>query len=103
MNKRVEASNLLDPHARKEGDSKLKLVDTSTIIDGRIVDICNAGFLDGNIVIPSFVLEELHHISDSADSIKRARGRRGLDILHILQKDQKVHAYVENIDGIDGV
>lgn len=100
INKRVETSNLLDPHGRKDGNFKLKLLDTSTIIDGRIVDICNAGFLEGKIIIPSFVLEELHHISDSPDSTKRARGRRGLDILDILQKDQRVHAYVENIEGL---
>ncbi|HEY5584187.1 MAG TPA: PIN domain-containing protein [Ruminiclostridium sp.] len=64
-----------------------KLLDTSTIIDGRILDVCAAGFIDGDIIIPSFVLEELRHIADSTDALRRARGRRGLDILNLLQKD----------------
>lgn len=99
MNKRGEASSLLDPNAQKVGITKTKLLDTSTIIDGRIVDICNTGFIDGKLIIPSFVLEELHQISDSADSIKRSRGRRGLDILDVLRKDQKLNVSVETIDG----
>jgi Integral membrane protein (PIN domain superfamily) len=98
MNKRGEASSLLDPNAKKVGVTKLKLIDTSTIIDGRIVDIVNTGFIDGRLIIPSFVLEELHQISDSADSIKRSRGRRGLDVLDALRKDQKLNVSVETID-----
>lgn len=99
ISKRGEANSILDPHA-KAYSSKLKLLDTSTIIDGRIVDICNAGFLEGKIVVPSFVLEELHHISDSADPTKRSRGRRGLDVIDILQKGQKMNVGVENIEDL---
>lgn len=67
--------------------SKPKILDTSVIIDGRIADICKAGFVEGEIVIPEFVLRELQHIADSADALKRNRGRRGLDILQIIQQD----------------
>jgi len=62
-----------------------KILDTSVIIDGRILDILQTGFIEGNILIPNFVLEELRHIADSADSLKRKRGRRGLDILNEIQ------------------
>lgn len=75
-----------------------KILDTSTIIDGRILDICNTGFLDGEIIIPSYVLEELRHIADSADSMKRARGRRGLDVLNLLQKDGNYKVKIEDFD-----
>lgn len=64
-----------------------KILDTNVIIDGRIADICRSGFLEGPIYIPGFVLDELQHIADSSDSLKRARGRRGLDILNAMQKD----------------
>ena len=70
-----------------------KLLDTSVIIDGRIMDIVAAGFLDGQLVVPNFVLEELQKLSDSADNLKRAKGRRGLDLvqdLRISYKDQVV-------------
>jgi len=66
---------------------KPKILDTNVIIDGRIADICTAGFIDGQILVPSFVLEELQHIADSSDSIRRARGRRGLDILNQMRKE----------------
>ncbi|MDF2985714.1 MAG: integral rane protein domain superfamily [Eubacterium sp.] len=75
-----------------------KLLDTSTIIDGRILDICTAGFIDGDIIVPSFVLEELRHIADSQDNLRRARGRRGLDILNLLQKDSNYHVKIEEFD-----
>ena len=67
-----------------------KLLDTSVIIDGRIADLCETGFMEGEFVIPQFILQELQHISDSADSLKRARGRRGLDILNHIQKNDVV-------------
>jgi len=67
-----------------------KLLDTSVIIDGRIADIADAGFLEGVLVIPSFVLEELQRIADSSDVLKRNRGRRGLDILKRMQKDESL-------------
>ncbi|MFC7061797.1 PIN/TRAM domain-containing protein [Halobacillus seohaensis] len=76
---------------------KEKILDTSVIIDGRIADICETHFLEGTIVIPQFVLEELQHIADSSDGLKRNRGRRGLDILNRLQKDLPVK--VEIYDG----
>ena len=63
-----------------------KVLDTSVIIDGRIVEICKAGFLEGPLVITNFVLDELRHIADSGDSLKRVRGRRGLDILNELRE-----------------
>lgn len=66
---------------------KIKILDTSVIIDGRIADICRTGFIEGTIVIPGFVLEELQHIADSSDVLKRNRGRRGLDILNRIQKE----------------
>ena len=64
-----------------------KLLDTSVIIDGRIVDILKTGFLEGNLIVPHFVLDELQRLSDSSDSLKRAKGRRGLDLIHALQKE----------------
>lgn len=67
-------------------DHQIKILDTSVIIDGRIADILETGFLDGRIIIPQFVLSELQLVADSADSLKRNRGRRGLDILQRLQK-----------------
>ena len=63
-----------------------KILDTSVIIDGRIADICETGFVDGILIIPQFVLRELQQVADSADSLKRNRGRRGLDILQRIQK-----------------
>lgn len=71
------------------------LLDTSVIIDGRIVDIHGTGFLRGELVVPRFVLNELHHISDSSDGMRRARGRRGLEVLKRLQKDD---AQVQIVD-----
>ena len=70
----------------KLGKKSYKILDTSVIIDGRIADIAETGFLDGTIVTPQFVLRELQLVADSADSLKRNRGRRGLDILQRLQK-----------------
>lgn len=78
-------------------NSKPKILDTSVIIDGRIADICQTKFLEGTIVIPQFVLEELQHIADSSDALKRNRGRRGLDILNRIQKELK--ADVEIYEG----
>jgi uncharacterized protein YacL len=68
------------------GKQSFKILDTSVIIDGRIADIAETGFLDGTLVIPQFVLRELQLVADSADSMKRNRGRRGLDILQRIQK-----------------
>jgi uncharacterized protein YacL len=71
-----------------------KIVDTSVIIDGRIADIVQTGFLEGPLVVPRFVLTELQHIADSSDVLKRNRGRRGLDILNRIQKESRVQVQV---------
>src|SRR5262245_41838174 len=74
-----------------------KILDTSVVIDGRIADICETGFLDGTLVIPHFVLRELQQVADSADTLKRNRGRRGLDILQRIQKLAGINVqFVEN-------
>ncbi|MCL1854526.1 MAG: TRAM domain-containing protein [Clostridia bacterium] len=75
-----------------------KILDTSVIIDGRILDIVKTGFLEGEIIIPQFVLAELRHIADSGDSLRRARGRRGLDVLNQLQKEQGHSIIVDETD-----
>ncbi len=67
-----------------------KILDTSVIIDGRIIDVVETGFLEGPVVVPEFVLQELQHIADSQDSFRRAKGRRGLDVLKRLQEDKHV-------------
>jgi uncharacterized protein YacL len=66
---------------------KPKILDTNVIIDGRVADVCRTGFIEGQVYIPSFVLEELQHIADSPDALRRARGRRGLDILNAMRKE----------------
>ncbi len=92
---RDKAARTASP-AHRAGEAKL--LDTSVIIDGRIADIVQTGFLDGVLIIPSFVLEELQHIADSSDVLKRNRGRRGLDILNRVQKELKVKVQVLEID-----
>ena len=75
-----------------------KYLDTSVIIDGRIADVAQTGFLEGDIVVPAFVLAELRHIADSADNLRRARGRRGLDVLSRLQKLPGLSITVDETD-----
>jgi len=75
-----------------------KLLDTSVIIDGRIADICQSGFIEGTILIPVFVLEELQHIADSSDLLKRTRGRRGLDILKRIQTEFDMFVEIDSRD-----
>jgi len=75
-----------------------KLLDTSVIIDGRIADICKSGFLEGTLIIPVFILEELQHIADSSDLLKRNRGRRGLDILNRIQKELGMFVQIDHRD-----
>lgn len=111
--KRDELSNLFSNRKKKSGEedsektvhNALKILDTSVIIDGRIADICQTGFLEGTIVIPQFVLEELQHIADSSDVLKRNRGRRGLDILNRIQKELaiKVEIYEGDFEEIQEV
>jgi len=84
---------------RDSGPQKrYRILDTSVIIDGRIADVCETGFLDGTLVIPQFVLKELQLVADSADSLKRNRGRRGLDILQKIQKMAGVDVMISDID-----
>ncbi|HUO76921.1 MAG TPA: PIN domain-containing protein [Thermodesulfovibrionales bacterium] len=83
---KLTLSGLFRSFRGQGSDEHLKILDTSVIIDGRIADVCEAGFLDGVFLVPQFILQELQHIADSPDSLKRARGRRGLDILHRIQK-----------------
>jgi len=78
-----------------------KLLDTSVIIDGRIFDICKTGFIEGPLVIPVFVLQELQLISDSSDELKRNRGRRGLDILNKIQTDLEIEVQITEEDFTD--
>ncbi|MDD2234158.1 MAG: PIN/TRAM domain-containing protein [Desulfitobacteriaceae bacterium] len=75
-----------------------KVLDTSVIIDGRIADIVKTGFIEGTLLIPSFVLEELRHIADSSDLLKRNRGRRGLDILKQIQKETIINVIIHEQD-----
>ncbi|MBU8880269.1 PIN/TRAM domain-containing protein [Bacillus sp. FJAT-29790] len=111
--KRDELLTLFSNRKKKSGEEEpetatknyLKILDTSVIIDGRIADICQTGFLEGTIVIPQFVLEELQHIADSSDVLKRNRGRRGLDILNRIQKELaiKVEIYEGDFEEIQEV
>jgi uncharacterized protein YacL len=78
------------------------LLDTSVIIDGRIADISRTGFIQGSMLVPRFVLNELQHIADSADTLRRNRGRRGLEMLNKLQKDSTVPILITDMD-IEGV
>jgi len=82
--------NIIIPYVRlrrQDQAEEVVVLDTSVIIDGRIVDICKTKFLSGKIIIPKFVLKELQQIADSTDPIKRQRGRRGLEMLHTIQKE----------------
>ena len=80
-------------------DKNYKLLDTNVIIDGRIADICKTGFLEGTLLIPVFVLEELQYIADSSDTLRRVRGRRGLDVLQKIREDESnLEVEVMNID-----
>ena len=92
--KNKEARNNADKEplpgaAAKPAAPGYKILDTSVIIDGRIADICDTGFIEGTLLIPVFVLEELQHIADSSDSLKRTRGRRGLDILQRIRTESR--------------
>jgi uncharacterized protein YacL len=84
----VSTPSFLDPG--RQSRLPLKLLDTSVIIDGRIADIAETGFLDGTLIVPKFILEELQYIADSADDLRRSRGRRGLDILKRLQQHSRL-------------
>ena len=90
-----------DKSSKKDNSTKSilpKVLDTSVIIDGRIADICRTGFVEGKLIIPKFVLNELQHIADSSDDLKRVRGRRGLDILNIIQKELDIEVEITEKD-----
>ncbi|MCJ7588717.1 MAG: PIN domain-containing protein [Candidatus Aminicenantes bacterium] len=100
----TQKSEWLDPvhffrfvHEKSAGRAH-KILDTSVIIDGRILDICDTAFVEGTLVIPQFVLKELQLVADSADSLKRQRGRRGLDVLDRLQKSAQVPVQISDLD-----
>ena len=83
--------------AEREGDPRI-VVDTSVLIDGRIAEIVESGFIYGTLVVPRFVLDELQHIADSSDTLRRNRGRRGLEILNRMQRDPRTPVEVVDDD-----
>ncbi|WP_343345575.1 PIN/TRAM domain-containing protein [Terrisporobacter petrolearius] len=98
---RLSSSLGKDKSGKKDNTTKSippKVLDTSVIIDGRIADICRTGFVEGKLIIPKFVLNELQHIADSSDDLKRVRGRRGLDILNIIQKELDIEVEITEKD-----
>jgi len=93
--------NIIVPYvkfSRQDQRDEFVILDTSVIIDGRIADIANTRFLEGKFVVPRFVLKELQQVADSSDSLKRARGRRGMDILGKLQKNKNIDVKIHNED-----
>ncbi|MBI5374108.1 MAG: PIN domain nuclease [Candidatus Schekmanbacteria bacterium] len=94
----TEFSRILPFLGGKQEKESFKILDTSVIIDGRIYDICETDFLEGVLIVPQFVLRELQHIADSSDSLKRNRGRRGLDVLNKLQKLSQIEVRVVDND-----
>jgi len=94
----LEPSRLMTLFRAAGPDRHYKILDTSVIIDGRVADLCDTGFMDGTLVIPQFVLKELQLVADSSDSMKRNRGRRGLDILQKIQKMSGVEVVISDVD-----
>jgi uncharacterized protein YacL len=94
----LEPSRLITLFRATTPQRRHKILDTSVIIDGRVADICEAGFLDGTLVVPQFVLRELQQVADSPDTMRRNRGRRGLDILQKIQKMTGVEVIVSDLD-----
>ncbi|OGP88211.1 MAG: twitching motility protein PilT [Deltaproteobacteria bacterium RBG_19FT_COMBO_43_11] len=103
--KKVEELNYQS--AGSKGALGFRILDTSVIIDGRIADICDSGFIEGELIVPRFVLNELQFVADSSDSMKRSRGRRGLDVLNHMQKSSNINIDIveqdfPKIKGVDG-
>lgn len=93
--------NIIIPYVRLSRQDQVEtviVVDTSAIIDGRIVDICKTKFIEGKLVVPRFVLKELQQIADSSDPIKRQRGRRGLEVLNTIQKEMGIPVTIHEED-----
>jgi uncharacterized protein YacL len=111
LSKRFKEEKEENPADKKEHEghiliSKPKILDTSTIIDGRIADIILTGFLEGDLIVPGFIVNELQGVADSSDSLRRIRGRTGLDILQKLQDNKKLHISIfekdyTNLDSVD--
>jgi uncharacterized protein YacL len=102
--KHVDILRLVGIRSRGAGDRvATRLIDTSAIIDGRLVDVIRTRFLSGAIVIPDFVLEELQRVADSADALKRARGRRGLEIVEELKASANGGFSVRSGDDMEGL
>lgn len=91
---KAEAKEKTNPSGAKHIAEVPKVLDTSVIIDGRILDIVKTGFIEGPLVIPNFVLEELRHIADSSDLLKRNKGRRGLDILNLISEGDDIEVRI---------
>jgi uncharacterized protein YacL len=103
--KKVEEFNFLSSEPKSNHD--YRVLDTSVIIEGRIADICDSGFIEGELIVPRFVLNELQFLADSSDSMKRLRGRRGLDVLNHMQKSSNINIEIveqdfPKIKGVDG-
>jgi uncharacterized protein YacL len=94
----LDPAHLIGLFKEKRVDRSFKILDTSVIIDGRIADLCDTGFVEGTLVVPQFVLKELQFVADSSDGLKRQRGRRGLDVLDRLQKSSQVEVVISDLD-----
>jgi uncharacterized protein YacL len=94
----LEPARLISLFRAAAPERRYRILDTSVIIDGRIADVCETGFVDGTLVIPQFVLKELQLVADSSDSMKRNRGRRGLDILQRIQKMVGLEVIISDMD-----
>jgi uncharacterized protein YacL len=94
----LEPAKLVSLFKDARPQKRYRILDTSVIIDGRVADIVETGFLDGTLVVPQFVLKELQFVADSSDPLKRNRGRRGLDILHRIQKMGGVEVVISDVD-----
>ena len=94
----LEPARLVSLFRATGPERRYRILDTSVIIDGRIADVCETGFVDGALVIPQFVLKELQMVADSSDSMKRNRGRRGLDILQKIQKMAGIEVIISDLD-----
>ncbi|HWI20327.1 MAG TPA: PIN domain-containing protein [Vicinamibacterales bacterium] len=94
----LEPARLISLFRNAGPERHYKILDTSVIIDGRVADLCETGFIDGTLVVPQFVLKELQMVADSSDSMKRNRGRRGLDILQKMQKMSGIDVVISDVD-----
>ena len=94
----LDPAHLLGFFKEESVGRSTKILDTSVIIDGRIVDICGTAFIDGTLIVPRFILKELQLVADSPDGMKRQRGRRGLEVLDHLQKSSRVSVVISELD-----